>query len=83
MPTSPTASIAAGIHLAGEDRKRTSFVPADWPGGQIAAAISQPHLSRWFPRGFIDFSRERSTAEAAIARLGIKASGSNARLDTL
>lgn len=82
-PTSPAASIASGIHLAGEDRKRTSFVPADWPGGQIASAISQPHLRRWFPGGFIDFTRERETAEAAIARLGIKASGPDARLDTL
>lgn len=83
MPKSPADSIASGIHLAGEDRKRTSFVPADWPGGQIATAISQPHLRRWFPSGFIDLARERTTAEAAITRLGIKASGPRARLDTL
>jgi simple sugar transport system ATP-binding protein len=82
-PRDPADAIARGVHMAGEDRRRTAFVPADWPGGTLAAAIALPHLRRWFPRGFLDARVERRHAEAAIQRLGIRASGPEARLDTL
>jgi simple sugar transport system ATP-binding protein len=82
-PANPADAIAGGVYLAGEDRRRTSFVSADWPGGTIAATIAQPHLPRWFPHGFLIGSRERNAALSAIERLGIVASGPDARLDTL
>ena len=82
-PRDPADAIAHGVNMAGEDRRRTSFTPADWPGGAIAAAIALPHLKRWFPRGFLKASVERGHAEAAIRRLGIRAGGPDARLDTL
>jgi simple sugar transport system ATP-binding protein len=82
-PRSPRDAIAGGVFLAGEDRKRTSFVPADWPGGTVAAAIAQPHLRRWFPTGFLVRRKERQAAEHGISSLGIRTSGPFARLDTL
>jgi simple sugar transport system ATP-binding protein len=82
-PRSPRDAIAVGVFLAGEDRKRTSFVPADWPGGTVAAAIAQPHLRRWFPAGFLFGSKERRAAEHAISRLDIRTPGPVAPLDTL
>jgi simple sugar transport system ATP-binding protein len=82
-PRHPSEAIAAGVHMAGEDRRRTAFTPADWPGGSLSAAVSLPHLKRWFPGGFLESRVERDHAEAAIRRLGIRASGPDARLDTL
>jgi simple sugar transport system ATP-binding protein len=82
-PRAPAEAIAAGVALAGPDRHRSSFVPSDWPGGSVAGAISLPHLRRWFPSGFLFGDRERVAAEAAIDRLGIRAAGPWARLDTL
>lgn len=82
-PRNPTQAIARGVHMAGEDRRRTAFTPADWPGGTVAASIALPHLRRWFPSGFLNARVERSHAEAAIRRLGIRSSGPDARLDTL
>jgi len=82
-PRSPGAAIAAGVVRAGPDRHRSSFVPSAWPGGSVAETISLPHLSRWFPRGFLIGDRERHAAEAAIARLHIRAAGPHARLGTL
>jgi simple sugar transport system ATP-binding protein len=79
----PAEAIAAGVHMAGADRRRTAFTPADWPGGTLAAAIALPHLKRWFPKYFLDERVERRHAEEAIRRLGIRASGPDARLDTL
>jgi simple sugar transport system ATP-binding protein len=78
-PRNPAEAIAAGVHMAGEDRRRTSLTPADWPGGAVSAAIALPHLARWFLRAGV----ERSHALEAIRRLGIRASGPDARLDTL
>ena len=82
-PRSPADAIAAGVHLAAEDRRRTSFVPADWPGGSLSASIALPHLRRWFPHGFLRPAVERAAALAAIRSLDIRASGPDARLDTL
>jgi simple sugar transport system ATP-binding protein len=82
-PRSPAEAIAAGVVLAGPDRHRSSFLPSDWPGGSVAGTIALPHLRRWFPHGFLVGDRERRAAEAGIARLGIRAAGPDARLDTL
>jgi simple sugar transport system ATP-binding protein len=82
-PLSPAAAIARGVHLAGEDRRKTAFTPGDWPGGTVSAAIAQPHLARWFPDGFLRSACERRHAQDAIRRLGIRAGGPDARLDTL
>jgi len=82
-PGGPAQAIAAGVVLAGEDRHRTSFLPADWPGGTIAGTISLPYLPRWFPHGWLRREVEDSAAEAGIRRLGIRASGPCATLDTL
>ncbi|MGO9422753.1 sugar ABC transporter ATP-binding protein [Roseiarcus sp.] len=82
-PRSPADAIAAGVHLAAEDRRRTTFVPPDWPGGSLSASIALPHLRRWFPHGFLMPAVERGAALNAIRSLGIHASGPDARLDTL
>jgi len=82
-PSGPAEAIARGIHMAGEDRRRTSFIPADWPGGSIAASIALPHMRRWFPHGFVVPAVERAAAFEAIHRLDIRAIGPEARLDTL
>ena len=82
-PRSPAEAIAAGVHLAAEDRRRTTFVPPDWPGGSLSASIALPHLRRWFPHGFLIPAVERAAALTAIRRLDIRASGPDARLDTL
>ena len=82
-PRNPADAIARGVHMAGEDRRRTSFTPADWPGGTVSASIALPHLRRWFPRGFLVNGVERGHALDAIRRLDIRARGPDARLDTL
>lgn len=82
-PSGPAEAIARGVALAAEDRHRSSLMPAGWPGSTVAATISLPHLARWFPGGFIGGGRERREAEKAIARLGIKASGPFAPIETL
>lgn len=80
---SPREAIATGVFLAGEDRKLTSFVPSDWPGGTLAASIAQPHLRRWYPFGFLFGRKESDEARRAVSRLGIRTPGPFARLDTL
>jgi simple sugar transport system ATP-binding protein len=82
-PSTPRAAIDAGIAMAGEDRHRSSLMPSGWPGESIAATISLPHLRRWYPSGFVTAGRERFKAEAAIDRLGIRASGPAASVWTL
>lgn len=82
-PAGPAEAIARGVHMAGEDRRRTSFMPPDWPGGTISASISLPYLQRWFPHGLLVPAVERRAALDGIRRLGIRASGPDARLDTL
>jgi len=82
-PSHPADAIARGVHMAGADRRRTSFTPADWPGGTVAASIALPHLKRWYRSGFLNAAIERRHAQDAIRRLNIVASGPDARLDTL
>ncbi|EJB02003.1 simple sugar transport system ATP-binding protein [Rhizobium sp. BK619] len=74
-PRSPAEAIAAGVAMAAEDRHRSSLMPPAWPGHSLAATISLPHLSKWYPRGFLVGGRERREAEQAISRFGIKAAG--------
>ena len=82
-PENPRDAVDAGVAMAGEDRHRSSLMPAGWPGDTIAATISLPHLHRWYPTGLIHPRRERAKAEAAIERLGIRASGPTASVWTL
>jgi simple sugar transport system ATP-binding protein len=82
-PKSPGDAIAAGVAMAAEDRHRSSLMPAAWPGNSLAATISLPHLSKWYPHGFLLGGRERREAEKAISRLGIKAAGPLASVWTL
>jgi simple sugar transport system ATP-binding protein len=82
-PRTPAEALARGVALAGEDRHRSSLIPAGWPGSSLAATVALPHLARWFPSGFIAGTRERDEAIRAIARLGIKASGPFAPIETL
>jgi simple sugar transport system ATP-binding protein len=72
-PRNPAEAIAAGVVMAAEDRHRSSLMPPAWPGNSVAATISLPHLSRWYPNGLLFGNRERQEAEKAIDRLRIKA----------
>lgn len=82
-PETPAEAIAAGVAMAAEDRHRSSLMPADWPGSSLAATISLPHLSKWYPHGLLFGGRERREAEQAIDRLRIKASGPLAPITSL
>ena len=82
-PKSAADAIAAGVAMAAEDRHRSSLMPVAWPGNSLAATISLPHLSKWYPHGFLLGGRERCEAEQAISRLGIKAAGPLASVWTL
>jgi simple sugar transport system ATP-binding protein len=73
-PADPAEAIAAGVVMAGEDRHRTSLMPAGWPGEAVRSTISLPHLDRWFPSGLLIGDRETAEASRAITRLGIRAS---------
>ncbi|WP_026782344.1 sugar ABC transporter ATP-binding protein [Pleomorphomonas koreensis] len=72
-PADPAEAIAAGVVMAGEDRHRTSLMPAGWPGEAVRSTISLPHLDRWFPSGFLLGDRETAEGARAISRLGIRA----------
>ncbi len=82
-PASPLAAIAAGVGFAGEDRHRSSLLPAGWPGADVAGTIALPHLHRWFPTGWLRPAVERNVAQAAITRLGIKTRAPHAPMETL
>lgn len=82
-PASPADAIAQGVVMAAEDRHRSSLISIDWPGESIAATISLPHLSRWYPSGFLFSGRETREGEKAIKRLGIKAPGPDASVWSL
>lgn len=82
-PSDQRKAIARGVVMAGEDRHRSSMMPAGWPGNTVAQTIGLPHLSKWFPTGFLVGDKERREGESAIARLGIKAPGPNAPVETL
>lgn len=82
-PRSPKDAIACGVAMAAEDRHRSSFIHADWPGESIAATISLPHLKKWYPSGFLFSNRERTEGDDAIKRLTIKASSASASVWSL
>jgi simple sugar transport system ATP-binding protein len=83
QPRSAAEAIAAGVVLAGEDRHRSSLIPANWPGEGIAETISLPHLHKWFGTGFTNRSVETEKANEAISSLGIKTAGPNASVWSL
>lgn len=82
-PTTPAASITAGIVMAAEDRHASSLIHAGWPGESIASTISLPHLKRWYRSGFMFSRREQTEGNAAIRRLVIKAQDSLASVWSL
>jgi simple sugar transport system ATP-binding protein len=82
-PRDQREAIALGAAMAGEDRHRSSMMPAGWPGNTVAATIGLPHLHKWFPSGFLLGDKEKREGESAIARLGIKAPGPFAPVETL
>ena len=83
LAASPAEAIARGVAMAGEDRHRSSLMPANWQGDSVAATISLPNLSKWFPRGLLLGGREQQQARKAIDRLGIRAAGPSASVWTL
>ena len=82
-PRTPAQAIAAGVGMAGQDRHRSSLMPAGWPGASVAGTIALPHLARWFPSGWLRPAVEQAAAQSAITRLGIRASGPQAEIGTL
>ncbi len=82
-PRTPAEAIAAGVVMAGEDRHRSSLMPADWPGEAVRSTISLPHLPRWFPSGFLLGNRETVEGARAISRLGIRAASPAASIWSL
>lgn len=82
-PRDPAEAIAAGVVMAGEDRHRSTLMPAGWPGEAVRATISLPHLHRWFPSGFVAGHRETAEGARAISRLGIRASSPGASVWSL
>ena len=82
-PSGPAEAIAGGVFLAGEDRWRSSLLPPDTPGGDIAGTIALPHRRKWFPSGVIFGQRERAVAQRAIEELRIRCNGPGDTLDRL
>lgn len=82
-PRDPAEAIAAGVVMAGEDRHRSSLMPAGWPGEAVRSTISLPHLDRWFPSGFLLGGREDAEGARAISRLGIRAASPAASIWSL
>jgi simple sugar transport system ATP-binding protein len=82
-PSGPAEAIAGGVFLAGEDRWRSSLLPPDTPGGDIAGTIALPHRRKWFPSGVIFGQRERAVAQRAIEELRIRCDGPGDTLDRL
>lgn len=82
-PSGPAEAIAGGVFLAGEDRWRSSLLPPDTPGGDIAGTIALPHRRKWFPSGVIFAQRERVVAQRAIEELKIRCDGPGDTLDRL
>jgi ribose transport system ATP-binding protein len=68
-------AVAAGIALVPEDRKRQGYVA----GMSIVDNIALPRADHWL----IDRNADRAAADAAIARLAIKADGADAAIETL
>ena len=64
-PKRPAEAIAHGVFMAGEDRWRSSLLPAATLGADIAGTIALPHRRRWFPFGLV-----QPAVEASIGRRG-------------
>jgi ribose transport system ATP-binding protein len=77
---SPRAAVAAGVGLVPEDRQAQALVP-QLSLGQNLTLAHLGRFARW--RLFTRAGAERAAAQAAIARLGIKASGAAAPLAEL
>ena len=69
--------------MAGEDRWRSSLLPAATPGGDIAGTIAFPHRKSWFPWGVVDNRRESDASDRVIAKLGIRCRSPRDTLDLL
>lgn len=82
-PASPAQAIAGGVFLAGQDRWRSSLLPATTPGADIAGTIALPHRRRWFPFGLVASGHEHGAATRAIDALGITARSSRDTLEVL
>ena len=83
-PASPAEAIASGVFMAGEDRWRSSLLPAATPGADIAGTIALPHRRTWFPFGLVDERREVQVAGVrAIYALGIRCRDARDTLDLL
>jgi simple sugar transport system ATP-binding protein len=82
-PASPAQAIANGVFMAGEDRWRSSLLPAAILGGDIAGTIALPHRRAWFRTGLIDRRREWQAADDAVQALGIRCRDARDTLDLL
>jgi simple sugar transport system ATP-binding protein len=82
-PVSPAQAIANGVFMAGEDRWRSSLLPAATLGGDIAGTIALPHRRSWFRTGLVNRRRERQAADDAIQALGIRCRNARDTLDLL
>jgi simple sugar transport system ATP-binding protein len=82
-PAGPAEAIAGGVFMAGEDRWRSSLLPAATPGGDIAGTIALPHRKSWFPRGVVDNRRESEVSDRVIRKLGVRCRSSRDTLDLL
>ena len=76
---SPREAIDRGVYLVPEDRAAQAVLP-EW---SIARNLSLPFLREVGRRGFLDRGAERRRAVAAIADLGVVASGPSAPLRSL
>lgn len=83
QPRSPMQAIAGGVFFAGEDRWRSTLLPPETPGSDIAGTIALPHRPRWFPAGLVRRDVERAAAGRAIQSLGIRCRDSDDTLDVL
>jgi simple sugar transport system ATP-binding protein len=82
-PENPASAIARGVFMAAEDRWRSSLLPPDTLGADIAGTIALPHRRSWFPSGWVRAERERAAAEAVISNLGVRCRGPRDTLDLL
>jgi simple sugar transport system ATP-binding protein len=82
-PTSAGDSIRRGVFMAGEDRWRTTFFPANIAFANVAGTIGFPFLDRWGLAGLVSRAAEDRVARALIGEFGIKARGPSDRLTEL
>jgi simple sugar transport system ATP-binding protein len=82
-PAGPAEAIASGVFMAGEDRWRSSLLPAATPGGDIAGTIALPHRKSWFPWGVVDNRREIDASDRVIQKLGVRCRSPRDTLDRL